>query len=389
MTVLMTAYTTEIDDTDVAVEEILEQLDLQGLAQNSVGILTCIPEFIESGVVEALTEALPFELVGMTTIGCTTPDSDELDQLSLLVLSSDELRFKTLLSAPLLTSDERIIHEAYLKAADGEDEKPSLILTFCPFQLSINSGDFFVSALDEISEGVPLFGALAIDNTIDYGKSQVISNGLATSNQMAAVLVFGQLAPRFYRATVARKKLADETGIVTRSQGNLLIEVDGKPARDFLLDNGLVLNKDGLFDGLNNFPVFVDYRDNTAAVLRSMLTVRPDGSLICGGDIQEGAILALGYLDDNEVLSSTAAKLAEMQIDANQAILIFSCIGRYFALGYDFEKEARMIHERYDALGLPYTLTYAGGEICPVSLRSGEGELANRLHNNTFIAIVF
>jgi hypothetical protein len=34
-------------------------------------------------------------------------------------------------------------------------------------------------------------------------------------------------------------------------------------------------------------------------------------------------------------------------------------------------------------------MTYAGGEICPVAMKKGDGELVNRFHNNTFVAVVF
>ena len=66
-----TASTFEIDDVQAAVAEILEQLQSR-LCQNSVGIISCYAEFIDSGVVEALCNQLPFDVVGITTIANAT-----------------------------------------------------------------------------------------------------------------------------------------------------------------------------------------------------------------------------------------------------------------------------------------------------------------------------
>ena len=49
---MFSAFTEEIDDVDAAISEILSQLDLEhSLMQNSIGILHCYHEFIDSGVV--------------------------------------------------------------------------------------------------------------------------------------------------------------------------------------------------------------------------------------------------------------------------------------------------------------------------------------------------
>ena len=70
---MLTACTEELDDTGEAVSEILAQLDLENnLLSNSVGLIFCDPEFITSGVVEAVSKKLPFDTVGVTTRAGTT-----------------------------------------------------------------------------------------------------------------------------------------------------------------------------------------------------------------------------------------------------------------------------------------------------------------------------
>ncbi|MCL2809917.1 MAG: hypothetical protein FWD24_07645, partial [Treponema sp.] len=64
---MFSAFTEEIDDVDAAISEILSQLDLEhSLMKNSIGILHCYHEFIDSGAVKTLSEKLPFDIIGIT-----------------------------------------------------------------------------------------------------------------------------------------------------------------------------------------------------------------------------------------------------------------------------------------------------------------------------------
>ena len=70
------AHTFEIDNLDIAVTEILEQLNMkENLLSNSIGIMSCYYEFIESGVVAAICDALPFDVIGMTSSRQAVPNS--------------------------------------------------------------------------------------------------------------------------------------------------------------------------------------------------------------------------------------------------------------------------------------------------------------------------
>ena len=58
MVTALTAKTFDIDDREAAVKEILEQIDLQKLKGNSLGILTCSIEFLESGTARTVCGGL-------------------------------------------------------------------------------------------------------------------------------------------------------------------------------------------------------------------------------------------------------------------------------------------------------------------------------------------
>jgi hypothetical protein len=64
---------------------------------------------------------------------------------------------------------------------------------------------------------------------------------------------------------------------------------------------------------------------------------------------------------------------------------MFSCVGRFFAQGYDSAKEMELVRSILGSR--PWHLAYSGGEICPVS--GEDGRLINRSHNDTFVLCLF
>jgi len=308
--------------------------------------------------------------------------------LSLLVLTSDDAEFAIATSQPVTSADSTVITEAYQQAAAGHTGQPALLLCFAPFILNIVGGDFFVNALDAASGGVPIFGSLASDNTIDYHKSAVLIAGEAYVDRMACVLIYATLQPQFYLGTISSKKMADAEGVVTSCENNIIKEVDGRPLAEFLHRNGLNAGPDGQIETLYNFPLYADNHDGTPPVARLLLKLTPQGHAICGGEVDAGATVSVGYLDEDEVLSTTQHKLSELQLDNASAVLCFSCIGRYFALGYGYDGETDAVHASLDQFGPVFNFAYSAGEICPLPGKDGSDALFNRFHNSTFIALV-
>jgi hypothetical protein len=173
--------------------------------------------------------------------------------------------------------------------------------------------------------------------------------------------------------------------VVTASQGNQLQTINGVSVEDYLLSLGLKKGDDGAIIGVNSYPFIVDYNDGSLPVVRIMFAITPEGYAVCGGDILEGATLTVGSIDGDEVVKATGDELRKILADDKpDAMLVFSCIGRYFALGYEAEREADEVKKLLAGTGIPYTMTYSGGEICPTYATEGEEATINRFHNETF-----
>ncbi len=91
---MYTARTSEIDEIDDAVTEVISQLDLAALKKNTAGLFFCHMDFVDSGVVAALCKALPFSTIGMSSMASADGHGYGLFDLTLTVLTSDEVNFE-------------------------------------------------------------------------------------------------------------------------------------------------------------------------------------------------------------------------------------------------------------------------------------------------------
>ena len=383
-----TAFTHEIDDCEQAVAEIMQQLALEDapLLANSVGLIACYAEYIDSGVVAALHEALPFDIIGATSIANSVPGSSGETMLSLMVLTSDDVTFATATSAPMAEEAEAPLAAMYAAAAEKLAEKPVVMLSYAPLLTQVG-GDFYVDTMSKISGNLPNFGTLAVDHNADYHDSRVLLNDEAWTDRFAILLMAGNVQPHFYVGTISDARVFPERGAVTAAKGNQLQTIDGMPATDYLLTLGLEKNEDGGITGINTFPIIVDYNDGTKPVARAMFASTPDGCVVCGGNIPVGSTFSIGSFDPDEICDTSARTIQHVLAKHPQGVLLlYSCIGRFFAQGYNQQVEMKAGNQLIEDAGRPFLGAYSGGELCPVY--KGDGTIVNRNHNNSLVICV-
>jgi hypothetical protein len=369
-----------------AVAEITGQLEGETLLSHSVGIVTCFADFINSGVVAALAEELPFPVVGTTTLAAASNGFQGEIVLIMTVLTSDDVEFALGVTGPITEEDEAPLKAAWAETTAGRTGKPGLMLSFAPLLQNV-SGDFYVEAWNRITGNVPNFGTLAVDHNQDYHESQTILGSGAFRDRYVFVLLYGKVETEFFIGGISSEKAFREKGVVTSSQGNLLKGVNGVSVADYLISLGLEKDKNGVLKGINSFPFILNYNDGTPPVIRVMFAITPDGSAVCGGKIPEGASLTVGIINAEEVLTTTSLLLRTVREKAwkeGKSLLIFSCVGRYFAQGFNTTAEMDKIRE---ILGdIPFHLCYSGTELCPTTGK--DGKMANRSHNDTIVICV-
>lgn len=380
---IRTAGTTELDYPDVAASEISEALRADSLNGDCLGFVTCSGDFIATGVLEAVCSRLPFPVMGIQTTDSTVDEGEGGAQLSLMVVGGDDVSFTRAVSGPL--DDDPVTGLADMCTQGMVDgRQPVMAFLFAPMVECINDENI-VAVVDEATGGIPLFGTLSVDYLDGtYLDNQVIFDGRAHGGRACAAFVHGPVEPTYVMAALPKNRILRQKAIITKSSNHILIEVNNIPVMQYLDSLGLV--RDGKIPGIHSIPFIVDDASAARPESRSVLSVTPEGHVICGGEMREGMVLSLGAQDTDSVLETAGRVVGAVEAHPNpSAVMLFSCHSRSLALGLDVTAELRYVRERL-AGETPLLMAYSGGEICPVAAE--DGVLRNMSHSDTLVACI-
>ena len=379
------ACTSEVDDVQIAIEQIKSCLKPEnGFLKNTIGIAACHYEFVLSGIFKEICEALPFDIVGTISTGQSVGSECASLLFTLMVLTSDDVEFDMVLTSSLQSEAGKVIETAYKAAA--RPERPAMIFSFAPF-MPANSGDEYVNTLSGISGGVPVFGTLAVDDTLDFSNCFMLVNGEHYNDRMSMLLFYGKVHPEFFIANISESKMLEKSAVITGSAGHVLMEVNERPVIEYFEDLGLVEASETQY-AMTSLPFLLDYNDGTPKVSKIFIMLTQEKYALCGGAMPVGSTLNIAKTDKEDVLLTTgnAVNLALKSIEGKSGFLIYSCISRSMAFGSEQFREIEFIKEKLGA-GLPFMMALSGGEICPTMV-SGK-EAINRFHNNAFVLCLF
>jgi hypothetical protein len=377
----LTAFTFETDDPQIASAEITEQLKMKhSLLRNSAGFLFCSWEFVASGVAEAVSRALPFDVIGCTTHGIAVPGAAGEVMLAVAVLTSDESSFRAGLSDPLDADAESRIGELYGRLS-GEGA-PSLMFVCHPGLIGF-TGDRTAEALHCLSGGKPLFGTNALDETIGNRSPLVIYNGSAYPDRMALLFSCGPVDSRFYIESLPVMPIYSRPVLVTEAQGSRIVSINNRPAVEFV-ESHSGISRDKI-NAVYAFPLLVDNHDGMGPQPCGIHGVEKDGALCCGSAVSTGATLKLVNQVQEQVLRSSTqfAELIKKESKGRNH-LIFSCFGRSMPL-VDLKDEMELFQKHMQ--GTSYVFIYSGGEFCPIYEENGG--IRNGFHQFSIVSANF
>ena len=177
-----------------------------------------------------------------------------------------------------------------------------------------------------------------------------------------------------------------KTMLVTRAEGNVLYEIDKRPAievyRDYAKSKGIELNEQntGSFLIGNELGVFFL---NELHHARAPVGVGPSGELKLVADIAQGAQVCIldGEIDSMVKACGNAAKQARANLQGAKpaGVLVFDCICRGMILKDSFQEEIDAVKEHFPEVPIAGFLTY--GEIARFS-----GKL-DGWHNTTTVVV--
>lgn len=245
--------------------------------------------------------------------------------------------------------------------------------------IHVNGSALVAGMQQQLPAHVMVTGGLAGDGAA-FERTLVVCDTEVSDRTIVAVGLYGD------RLRVGHGSLGgwDPFGperMITRSEGNVLYELDGAPAlslyKSYLGAHAKDLPNSGLL-----FPLSIRETADGRSVVRTILAVdEAAGSLIFAGDVPQGHRAQLMKANFDRLIDGAqgAAVSAATEFgDGSPAVaLLISCVGRKLVLKQRIEEEVESVR---DVLGDGAALVgfYSYGEIAP-----GNASRCSELHNQT------
>lgn len=226
--------------------------------------------------------------------------------------------------------------------------------------------------------GFPVTGGLAGDGS-RFSSTWVMADAPAAQNLVALIGFFGDLEAR--SGCVAGWREFGAERLVTRSNGNVVYEIDHKPALTVYTKYLGEMARDLPSSGLR-FPLSIRVSEQDEPLIRTLLAVDAAAqSLTFAGDVPQGSFCRLMRTDVDALIDGSGMAAAAAKIDGagvkTSLCLVVSCVGRRLVLGQLTEEELDIVRAR---LGPKAVIAgfYSYGELAPFS-----DVVRCQLHNQT------
>lgn len=328
--------------------------------------------------------------LGATTIGCSTCGEIWGDSIYDGTVVATGLKFdhpQSFTKVAVSYAAEGSAFDCGKKIAEAMRGKDLQLLFVLSKGTDINGSDVINGIESVQGKGVPITGGLAGDNA-NFERTIAFLDDQFSDDLIVAIGFEKSEHLRVGYASRGGWKPFGPPRQVTRSEGNILFEIDGESAlsiyEKYLGDKAQDLPSAGLF-----YPfAIVNDGDRESGLIRTILGVdKEQGSLTLAGDMPNGATVRLMHSDNEGIIDGarTAAKDVTKQLGDVQPGLgvLVSCIGRKLTLGVDTEDEIDAVREGFPE-GAHFTGFYSHGEICPTPDSN-----QNKLHNQTMTITYF
>jgi hypothetical protein len=323
---------------------------------------------------------------GAIVLGCSTGGEihgvDVLDEsLSVTTLSFAHTRLKAAEAMVGMAADS-------FKAGQdigGRLSAPDLKTIFVLSDGTRVNGSELVRGIRSITGNqIVITGGLAGDGP-RFGTTYVGLNATPAPGRVAAVGFYGEAIAVGHGSAGGWDVFGPERRI-TRSKGNVLYELDGRPALDlykhYLGEDAEKLPGSALLFPLKVFPQ--NWSDQ--ALTRTIVAVNEtEHSMTFAGDMPEGfcAQLMRGNFDRLIEGAAEAAHQAVRSHSGDRVAVLVSCIGRKLLLGQRICEEVEAVHDVFGD-GTALTGFYSYGEVSPHAATH-----CAELHNQTMTITVF
>lgn len=352
--------------------------NLKNFAADLLLIFGSIEHFSFPGFHESIRSAFPEALLlGCSTAGEITAAGVDDGTSSITAIKFDQTRLSQGNTRLTGMDDSFAAGERLGKQISAAGLKA--VLVFGP-GVKINGSALVNGITSIIGTSIPITGGLAGDGGAFKETFTIGPDGVA-NNQIVAIGLSGD-GLRFGHGSFGGWEPFGPARKVTRSEGNILHELDGEPAleiyRRYLGEHAKGLPASGLL-----FPFAMLGEDHSAVgLIRTILGIdEANGSLILAGEIDPDGYLRLMHASTDKLVNgaeSAAEAAAAMAQGAGESVAILvSCVGRKLVMGNRVDEEVEAVGEVFGKAGV-LTGFYSYGEISPFAPGA-----SCKLHNQT------
>ncbi len=399
------AYTEEIDDLDLACQEIYDSISGFTFHKNSMALVFCEEETDYPELYRRLSAKFDFPFIGCTAMATLISTGKFKGVgISVMFLSADDCEFSVGISGSLKNDNyEQELESLYSDVVSGLSGKPKLMLTYGSIVNDDDDvdADYVLEKLDSLSDHIPICGALASDG-FNFASYRLFCNDVCVKNAQVIALIAGNIEPKAicvtsfngradfsYKVTESKRnqvfRIGDETFIDALRKGDLLKEGDDRTGVQQVMGDYI----------LSPFLLTLNFENgDTVEVIRNLAFLNFDnGSGSFLGTVPEGSVINITIVGRDDVQNTvkkcfdSVKKIITTEPGKYNTILCSTCCARFLALGSNIEGEAKafegLLPSEVSLIGI-----YSYGEFCPVA-GSKTRKNYNMFHNFTFSLMLF
>ncbi len=348
-----------------------------------ISVLFAAPGFFGDKAAEKACADAGLNIIGCSTAGEISAEGVSDDSCSVVAMHFDATEVKVADAGLTGVESSRQAGLSLGQQLIGPNLKSIFVLS--P-GLHVNGSEFVRGISDAVGKNIVITGGLAGDGT-SFSKTHTLLNGKVFEDHAVAFGLYGDKV-RVKSGSRGGWKPFGPARRVTKAAGNVLFELDGKPALDlykeYLGDKAAGLPASGL---LYPFAILREEDRQETGLIRTILDVDHKAkSLTMAGDLPQGSLVSLMYADTDSLVDGAgeAAEEANFKNAGSSATLLVSCVGRKIIMGGSVDEEVEAV---VNAIGKNSVFAgfYSYGEICPFH-QTGFSELHNQTMTITHIA---
>ncbi|MCI0533187.1 FIST C-terminal domain-containing protein [bacterium] len=364
-------------------EAVKKAMEAGGIVKPDIVFAFASVKFDQAKMLAGMSEAAGgAPIVGCSAAGEITNDGPNDKMVAALAVRSPDTQYALGIGRDVKNGAREA---GRMAAEDVKKNAPSPLKAFIMFPdvLTGNGADAVRGALEVLGEHFPLVGGAAGDDflfkeTFQYKGAEAVTGSVVAVGLSGSCAIGIGVGHGWIPIGLPMK--------VTRSEGSVLYELDGKPAislyEDYFGNRAEDLRSEPLARMAVTHPIGIKTADIDEFLIRDPITVGDDGSITCAAEVPVGSEVRL-MIGTKEKAVSAAEEAARKLMDdfrrsgaAPKFMLIFNCIAREKLFGQEAKDEINAV-QNIVGRGLPIAGFYTYGEQAPFG---GEIRDTSKIH---------